>query len=108
MGVRETGPHQFSLTATGIACEKSFHVTNLLDGWDGLEEKTTIDNSETIVTNYNKQMGFKHHFNQGKLIDNISVVVTFVFLSFPELLQFCFSSFCKGALETFATSWQSD
>ena len=28
--------------------------------------------------------------------------------SVPELLQFCFSSFCKGALETFATSWQSD
>ena len=65
-------------------------------------------NSESILTNYSKQLGFKRHFIQGKLIDYISVVVTFVFLSFPEFLQFCFSSFCKGARETFATSWQSD
>ena len=37
-------------------------------------------------------MDLKHHFVQGKLIDYISVVVTFVFLSFLEFLQFCFSS----------------
>ena len=53
-------------------------------------------------------MGFKHYFIQGKLIDYTSVVATVVFLSFLEFLQFRFSSFCKGARETFATSWQSD